>query len=102
MRGRTEPNESTDTGGGHDEPRNTAAFRQANDSAPIHWARFAADGVIVLAIILLSFSPLTLVLEPIGVGLSPDLMISLAIVAFVIVMEIWIWLMRLRVKSGLR
>jgi hypothetical protein len=68
------------------------------------WTRFVAGAVIVALMIWMSFS-YSVGRSAMQLGthsIKLEIIISLIILLFVAVMEIWIWYMRLRVKAGLR
>jgi hypothetical protein len=66
------------------------------------WARFAAGGIVIMIMALMAFSDANVIAAEQLSGFSADLLISLSILLFVLVMETWIWIMRIRLKSGLR
>jgi hypothetical protein len=66
------------------------------------WARFFVGAIIVLMIIWMSFYGIPSVIASRVEGVSTESLIALTILLFVLVMESWNWIMRLRLKSGLR
>ena len=66
------------------------------------WLRFAAGGIVVAAIDVLAFSEAAHLVGAALGGISSDLTMAGLLLAFVVLMESWIWLVRLRLWTALR
>jgi hypothetical protein len=69
--------------------------------APWQWYRFAAGAVVIGMLNLVIFTGLAGFISHKSSHLSTDLLTTIGIVLFILVMESWIWIMRVKTRVGI-